>query len=353
VIVKMELLLLDNEEQETSRLLALSMLLLREPSHHTNYQVTINHFDDDEFVEMFRFTKEQFSSLFYALKFPDKVKLPNNSIVKGEECFMILLRRLVYPCRLVDLVRIFGKPKSVLSMAINWTLEHIYEKYGYLLEFDSNRIITRLEDYAYVVQEKGAPLSRCVGFIDGTARPLARPTVHQRMFFSGHKRVHCIKFQSIMMPDGIIAHLSGPWNGTRHDAGIFYESDIENTIGRHLNVNGIQYYIYGDPAYPLNGFLITPFKDAFLDDAKREFNKRMSRVRESVEWGFQKIISLFAFLDFKKNLKLHLQPVGKYYLVGAFLTNCHTCFNSSQVTSYFGMSPVSLHEYLHLSEDDN
>jgi len=247
----------------------------------------------------------------------------------------------------------FGKPKSVLSMAVNWALGHIYENHQYLLEFDSSRIVARLEDYAHVVHEKGAPLTRCVGFIDGTARPLSRPTAHQRMFFSGHKRVHCIKFQSVMMPDGIIAHLSGPWNGTRHDAGMFHESGVDRIIGRHLNIEEVQYYIYGDLAYPLSEFLITPFKDTHLSDDQREFNKRMSSVRESVEWGFQKIISLFAFLDFKKNLKLHLQPVGKYYLVGALLTNCHTCFNNSQVSSYFGIAPPSLSEYLHLSESEN
>jgi len=233
-------------------------------------------------------------------------------------------------------------------MVVNWALEHIHANHGYLLKFDAVRIAAKLEDYAHAVQEKEAPLLRCVGFIDGTARHLARPSSNQRMFFSGHKRAHCIKFQSIMMPDGIIVHLSGPWNGARHDAGMFRESGIASSIGCHLNVNQLQYYLYGDPAYPLTDFLITPYRDVPLSDYQREFNKRMSRVRESVEWGFQKVISLFAFLDFKKNLKLHLQPVGKYYLVGALLANCHTCFNGSQVASFFEMDPPTLREYLHL-----
>jgi hypothetical protein len=38
-------------------------------------------------------------------------------------------------------------------------------------------------------------------------------------------------------------------------------------------------------------------------------------MREAVEWGFGKIISDFAFLDFKKNLKLLLQNVGIMYSV--------------------------------------
>lgn len=49
--------------------------------------------------------------------------------------------------------------------------------------------------FAEAVHAKGAPLQHCLGFIDGTARQIARPVVNQRIMFSGHKRVHCIKFQ--------------------------------------------------------------------------------------------------------------------------------------------------------------
>ena len=43
----------------------------------------------------------------------------------------------------------------------------------------------------------------------------------------------------------------------------------------------------------------------------------MSEVQVFVEWGFGKIIQYFAYLDFRKNLKVLLQPVAKYYAVGA------------------------------------
>lgn len=79
--------------------------------------------------------------------------------------------------------------------------------------------------------------------------------------------------------------------------------------------DGNIYSLYGDPAYPLRPHLLGPFKGAHLTEEQNIFNKRMSAVRISVEWTFGKIISLFAFLDFKKNNKLYLQPVGKYYTV--------------------------------------
>ena len=49
--------------------------------------------------------------------------------------------------------------------------------------------------FSDAVHSKGAALSNCWGFIDGTVRPVARPSRSQGILYSGHKRVHCIKFQ--------------------------------------------------------------------------------------------------------------------------------------------------------------
>ena len=106
------------------------------------------------------------------------------------------------------------------------------------------------------------------------------------------------------------------------------------------------YHLYGDPAYPLLPHLITPFKTHALTQTKRECNRAMSSIRESVEWGFGKVIQIFAFLDYKKNLKIGLQPVHQYYTVGMLLGNCHTCVYGSQTSIYFNCVPPTLAEYL-------
>ena len=67
-----------------------------------------------------------------------------------------------------------------------------------------------LEKYSEVVFNKGAPLSNCFGFVDGTVRPISRPGENQRLLYNGHKRVHGLKFQSLVLPNGLIAHLYGP-----------------------------------------------------------------------------------------------------------------------------------------------
>jgi hypothetical protein len=54
-----------------------------------------------------------------ALRSPDKVVLKNNSIASGLEVSCITLRRLAYPNRLADLVRIFERSESEINLIFN------------------------------------------------------------------------------------------------------------------------------------------------------------------------------------------------------------------------------------------
>ena len=54
------------------------------------------------------------------------------------------------------------------------------------------------------------PKQYCFGFIDGTVRPIARPGENQRVVYNGHKRVHALKFQSVVLPNGLIGNMYGP-----------------------------------------------------------------------------------------------------------------------------------------------
>jgi len=163
----------------------------------------------------------------------------------------------------------------------------------------------------------------------------------------------------------------GPIEGRRHDAFMLSVSGLPNKLrsleqpngqpyvlygdpayGVSRNVqqpNGQPYVLYGDPAYGVSRNVLSPFRGANLTPQEQEFNRKMSAVRVSVEWAFGKILQQFAYLDFKKNQKVLLQPVGKYYLVGTILTNCHTCLYGSQTSTFFSVSPPSLETYLNNS----
>ena len=63
----------------------------------------------------------------------------------------------------------------------------------------------------------------------------------------------------------------------------------------------------------------------------------MSRVRIVAEWVFKEMVNTFGFLDYQKNQKLLLQPVGVQFLVAALLHNAHVCLHNPQVTQFFNL----------------
>lgn len=156
-----------------------------------------------------------------------------------------------------------------------------------------------------------------------------------------------LKYQSIIFPNGLIGRLDGPFIGRRHDAAILNLSNLreemETIFSRHIN----HYALFGDPGYSNSQYIKVGYKNhQHLSDKQKVFNKDMSSLRVSVEYGFGKIVQLFAFVDFKKNQKLFLQHLKKQYYVAAFLVNCYICMNGSQVSDYFQCLPPSIQEYL-------
>ena len=134
--------------------------------------------------------------------------------------------------------------------------------------------------------------------------------------------------------------------GKRHDAGMLRMSGLLHNLQQHsFDTSGQPLCIYGDQAYPLRIHLQGPYKGGQLTDDQEQFNSSVSKVREAVEWVFRDIVTYFAFLDFKKNLKIGLSPVGVMYSVCALLRNAHTCLYGSTTSTYFDVQPPTLHDY--------
>ena len=83
----------------------------------------------------------------------------------------------------------------------------------------------------------GSPLPNCFGFVDGTVRPISRPDENHRLVYNGHKCVHALKFQSLVVPNGIIANPFGPLEGRCHDAGMLHESSLLTLLRAHCHTS--------------------------------------------------------------------------------------------------------------------
>ena len=61
----------------------------------------------------------------------------------------------------------------------------------------------------------------------------------------------------------------------------------------------------------------------------------MSRLCIVAEWAFKDMVNTFGFLDYVKNQKLLLQPLGVQFRVAALLHNANVCLHKPQVMQYF------------------
>lgn len=132
-----------------------------------------------------------------------------------------------------------------LSMITSEMMDLIYNHRSYRLTSLQQKWLSpaSLQNYADVIHNSGAPYTNCWGFVDGTVRPVCNPGTLKRLLFNGHKRVHAIKFQSVVAPNGLIANLFGPDEGRRHDSGMLRDSDLLTQLQLYYHSP------HGDPLY--------------------------------------------------------------------------------------------------------
>lgn len=180
--------------------------------HLTFPKFDLDKLSDDESLNFFRFCKDDIIRLTNAFHLPNKIVCQNRTVVSSVEGLCVLLRRFCYPCRYSDMVAGFGRSISELCYITNKMVDILHSKYGHLLQSFEQPWLQpyMLKRYADAIHDKGAALGNCWGFIDGTVRPICRPQMNQNTVYNGHKRVHALKFQSVVAANGLIANLYGP-----------------------------------------------------------------------------------------------------------------------------------------------
>jgi len=66
--------------------------------------------------------------------------------------------------------------------------------------------------------------------------------------YSGHKKIHCLKYQTLEAPNGLILHCSVGDDGQRGDGYVLRRSGLINFLQNHPLLSLFQ--VLGDSAYP-------------------------------------------------------------------------------------------------------
>jgi nuclease HARBI1 len=327
-------------------------------------RLLIADFDDATCVNNFHFRKahlQYLSDLLWPRLAPhlngqkDSIEVKNRYKIPFETGLLLVLYRLSRPHTIYfDIEAFFGMRKSHISAVVQTFVDSLYL---FAFRFLNNPAIykPRMPDYAAMIKTKIGIVDNVWGFIDGTLRKICRPTYHQRLLYSGHKRTHGIKFQSVIAPDGLIVDLFGPIEGSRHDSYMLGQSNLLPKLRALMPADGSLgpvYSLYGDPAYPQSLHLFGGFRNPLPGSPEAQWNTLMSQVRQVVEWGFKEITAQWAFLDNRPRMRIMKSPIGKYYVIACFLVNLRNCFYGGQIAAYFDAMPLSVDDYLELVVDD-
>lgn len=171
----------------------------------------------------------------------------------------------------------------------------------------------------------------------------------QRSFYNGWKSIHGLKHQTVDIAHGITIDIYGPMSLRRNDLTLLRQSDIVNRLRDLQSNNDSQYVMFGDSAYTKQSHLRSYFAND--DDIQDHilWNKRLKKVRISIEWNYGYTAALFKYLTFEGKLKvLQSTTVSKVYIVATLLRNCHVMLYGGQSSNYFdlNMHPNILNAYL-------
>ena len=93
-----------------------------------------------------------------------------------------------------------------------FALYFVYQRYCQRLESWTLQP-SYLHRYTDTVAVKGALLYNCFDFVDGTIARTCGPVLNKRVVYRLYTRLHGMKSQSVVLPNGLIISLEGQWEG--------------------------------------------------------------------------------------------------------------------------------------------
>ena len=302
-------------------------------------------FYDAMFDKMFRFRRADFYRMVSAMRLSGKSircgRKGKAQYFPADICLLVVLRRLAYPCRFVDLVNVFGLPSNRICDIFHTTIDYLYASYArklnqYAIWSD------HLPIFAQAMKEMGAPYNNLCNIFDGHFVAFCRPgelgnstsRLDQSEVYTGEKAQHGMKYLAAQFPNGMTS-ISGPYKGRTHDGRMLRESGwIEHLARIAAQPGGLHLVMFGDACFCVLDHVQAMIKSyaGYIQEDARSLNNLMSRIRLYIENTFAESAKPFAHLNYKNGLRLGGRRVHRIYEVANFLMNVRTTFYGNQFT---------------------
>ena len=161
----------------------------------------------------YRVRLEDLTDFVEALDMPHAFYTRGGHLFTGEEGALLLLRRFASEASANDHTKETGRSESAISECVYWVVEHLHRRFSHLMD---ERSITcwspHFAEFAAAFSRCGVPMDNLIGFIDGKLYPVCRPGRYQHVLYSGHKRIHGVKTQGVVFPNGtsLLRHSCSP-----------------------------------------------------------------------------------------------------------------------------------------------
>jgi len=332
-------------------------------------------FAEQNIKASFRFhTKEQLQELMDRFQIPAEYVLEEGQApnirkrkVPGELFLLVGLWRLHYGNNLWDGRELFGiADTTFLNKVSNKFIDWMYQHWRHLVLDHLTFWKPYFPSFAEAIRQKMHVKSdnqlhyargqfEIAAFIDNSMAPTCRPgggpvapgpnarrhdPLIQQAFYTGWKKVHGVKMQTVDGPNGMTLDAFGPVSVRRNDLYPLAQSDINGKFARLQAGNPIEFKMYGDSIYPILSHLRSRYvgnANHPLTRAENVENETFSACRETIEWNYGRFKSRWAYLDYKKKLKLRARKFGvrNAIVVALILENAYTCLNHNETTHYF------------------
>ena len=308
---------------------------------------------EKSFLQDFRFSHAQMDRVVIGLLsvgFPKVVKTPARDSCPLYEAMCMLCMKYAWPTRLGSMVKVFGASVSKMSRVVSAMRRLLHKAFVPALNHPGDLSLCDLQRFSAAIEAKSGIGGRFIfGFVDGTVRPMPKPSHLQSAVYNGKDRRHALKYQSVVTPDGMLHQLAGPWPGARHDMHMLRNSALLPYVnGLPRAADGTQYSVYADCGYAERDGIVTPYFDGAVNVVHEAWNQAMASSRIAVEWGFGDIVLAWSHLDMTRSHQLlSNRKIGQVYLVAGLMTNFLNCFKPNRGSQYFNVEPPTFEVYLH------
>jgi len=304
-------------------------------------------FSESQLAKKLRFALHDVRRLA-TLLLPGTIILPgHHGRVSSVDALALLLLRLHSPASLESYERVSGFADYDISLIIRATATLLTDRWFSSIATPRWLTQNRCHRYATAIRNiRNDGEATLVGFVDGTRRPVAEPSnpEEQRQVYNGWIHTSNLLFIAIVFPDGSFV-LRGPVCGRNNDPFLYDESGLKDELPDWLQ----GYKVGADGIFPNDAAIESTkiYLDGLCPADDGEGQRRFAAVRIVVEWLFALVSNLFRLFRYKEAQVINLTIPATFYKSAAILASCHTCLYGSEISRYFGLSPLRLADVFH------